>query len=299
MNRWLCTVVILMTAAPHAVQSQKLERQAIVPAGSSGVVSGVRISSTTGQPASAHGRNDGLNLTQGFQQPYFQFGRIVAEDFGGNAGDSREMKLTLSLVGGEIAAAKAIRLKLRFNATLLQPIGATQGATTVSDSIANGRRTVEMLLPIQSFAPSPIELTTLRFMIGLGNDSISAVEILDAVPVGGPVALESVAGKFTLTGICYEGGPRLVNPVKRATIGFKPNPVASLAELEFELFAQAKTRIALVDMFGREVRMIVDGQFDAGRYTVTYDMSTVPSGSYMLVLNTASQRITRNLVVQH
>lgn len=299
MNRRRYATIIVMIGTAALARAQTLERQVIVPAGRSAMLPGGRISTSVGQIATSHLRSGNIQATQGFQQPYFQFGRLTAGDFAGAAGESRESDITLTLGGGEISRVSAIRLKLRFNATLLEPVGATRGATIVSDTIASGKRTVELLLPVQPFAPSPILLTTLRFTIGLGNDSLSPLEILDAVPVDGPVRFQSEPGLFTLLGICREGGPRLINPAKRATVASKPNPASSRADLEFELYETARTRLALVDLFGNRVATIVDEELEAGHYRVDYDVSGIPSGPYVLVLDAAAQRATANIIVQH
>jgi hypothetical protein len=299
MKKRFIIAMILATIVIAGARAQVLERQAIVPAGATSSLPGGRISSTSGEIASAHLGAGATTLTQGFQQPYFQFGRLAVEDFSGNAGDSKEMRVTLALAGGENPASTAIRMKLRFNATLLAPMSATSGATILEDSITDGMRTIEILLPLHPFLPSPLTLTTLNFKVGLGNDSASALEIIDAAPVDGPMRIESSAGRFTLLGICREGGPRLVNPIERARIAFKPNPVTSLLELEFEIHEHAEARVTLVDLYGREVRRLVDESLDAGTYNVTSDMTSVPSGTYTLVLSTDAEHLTRSLVIAH
>lgn len=300
MRQWWYIPVMLI-AMHAAATGQILERQVISPAGSSGLArapsGNARIAWTAGEPATLHGSGAAAGLTQGFEQPYYEIGTISTESFAGAAGDRREGRILLSLAAVAGIPVTAIRLKIRFNATLLEPVETVPASIILHDTITDGQRTLDVLTPIPAFAASPMILSSISYTVGLGNDSASALEILEAVPIGGALRLRAEAGRFSLLGICREGGPRLVNPVHRAAIRMKPNPVASTAEVEVDLGDASRTRVLVMDVFGREQATLVDDALAAGHYRIGCDLSGLPSGSYTLLLVTPSERVTQTLII--
>lgn len=64
-----------------------------------------------------------------------------------------------------------------------------------------------------------------------------------------------------------------------------PNPLATSATVEFAVPAAQKVRLALIDVQGRPVRTLFDGQLDANaRQTATIDATGLASGTYFLRL---------------
>lgn len=300
-NRVYLPLFLFIPLVSTVSLGQSIARSAIVPAGGSASLEGERatISWTVGEPNVRRYQAGGINLTQGFQQPYVSFASLRAENFAGKPGETKEMRIFMDQFRGLSALnASAIRVKIRFNATLLEPVSSVPDAIIHRDSIANGKRTLELELPVNTTA-SPAQLAAIRFTVGLGNDSVSAIELLDAVPVDGPFMLRSVPGQFSLLGICYEGGPRLVEPIDRSTLLLRPNPAFSSTELSFDVHREGKVRVVVADLFGRVHRVVVDESLAEGHYALGFDVSMLPSGSYSVVLETASGRMSYPLVVQH
>jgi len=297
--RWLYISGLLWGGLFGIADAQNVERQVVASAGSTAVTSSVSVSWTAGEVATERYESSDAVLTQGFQQPYSPIGLIRTESFSGNPGDTREMNILLDQNGIlPFAPASAISVKLRFNATLLEPVAITSTGTIVHDTMAEGRRTVQLLLPVEPVAQMTRVLGTLRFRVGLGNDSTTALELLEARPVGGAFRLRTASGVFKLLGICYQGGPRLVNPVERMTILLRPNPVISVGELEFDLYHDERVRIIAIDLLGRAVLPIADEQMKAGHYVLSFDAGGIPAGSYTIVLETPTRRFSRPMVVQ-
>ncbi len=297
--RWLYISGLLWGGLFGIAGAQNIERQVVSPAGGSSAASSVSVSWSAGEVATERYEHSDVILTQGFQQPYAPIGLIRTESFSGNPGDTREMNILLDQHGIlPFAPASAISVKLRFNATLLEPVAITSAGTIIGDTMAEGRRTVQLLLPVEPVAQMTRVLGTLQFRVGLGNDSTTALELLDATPVGGAFRLRTASGAFKLLGICYQGGPRLVNPVERITILLRPNPVISVGELEFDLYHDERVRIIAIDLLGRTVLPIADDQMKAGHYVLSFDAGAIPAGSYTIVLETPTRRFSRPMVVQ-
>ncbi len=65
-----------------------------------------------------------------------------------------------------------------------------------------------------------------------------------------------------------------------------PNPFNPSTTLRYELPAQAQVRLAVYDVLGRVVATLVDGPQQAGSYTVAFEASHLPSGTYVYRLET-------------
>ena len=68
-------------------------------------------------------------------------------------------------------------------------------------------------------------------------------------------------------------------------------------EIEYEVVEDGRTQLLLVDMRGRTTT-VVDAEIAAGRYVAMFDASGLPSGSYICVLQTATQRLTQSVTIQ-
>ena len=51
-----------------------------------------------------------------------------------------------------------------------------------------------------------------------------------------------------------------------------------------------QTRIAVVDMLGREVAVVYDGALSPGKHLLPFDTRLLPAGSYYLLLTTPAMR---------
>jgi hypothetical protein len=74
-----------------------------------------------------------------------------------------------------------------------------------------------------------------------------------------------------------------------------PNPFNPQTIIRFALPETGKVRLVVVDMLGRSVRALVDGQISAGTHEVTFDAGQLPSGTYLYRLEAEGLAITRRL----
>ncbi len=59
-----------------------------------------------------------------------------------------------------------------------------------------------------------------------------------------------------------------------------PNPFNPTTAIIFELPAQVNTRLAVYDLLGREIDVLIDGSLAAGRHEVQFNAQNLPSGTY-------------------
>lgn len=73
-------------------------------------------------------------------------------------------------------------------------------------------------------------------------------------------------------------------PATLALAPCAPNPVRASALLRYSLAREARVRLSIFDIFGREVAVLADGSRAAGAYAVRWDASQVPTGAYVFRL---------------
>ncbi len=75
-----------------------------------------------------------------------------------------------------------------------------------------------------------------------------------------------------------------------------PNPFNPRTVIPYAVAERSVVRIAVYDLLGREVAVLVDGAVSAGRYEVTWDASRLPTGVYVVRLRAGpvvkTQRVT-------
>ena len=84
-------------------------------------------------------------------------------------------------------------------------------------------------------------------------------------------------------------------PLSFALSGNYPNPFNPETTLRFEVPAAAHVKLAVYDVLGREVRVLVDGIREAGRHEVTFEAAGLPSGMYLYRLETPQGSFTKTM----
>ena len=76
-----------------------------------------------------------------------------------------------------------------------------------------------------------------------------------------------------------------------------PNPFNAVTQLAFSLPRAADVQIVVYDISGRTVRTLVEERREAGRHDVSFDAGDLPSGVYMVRMNSGSFSGTRKLLL--
>jgi hypothetical protein len=76
-----------------------------------------------------------------------------------------------------------------------------------------------------------------------------------------------------------------------------PNPSTSRASVAFTLSIPSRVRVAVYDVLGREVAMLVEGERAAGRHEVVFDSAELPAGPYLVRLEAGEVVVTRRLTL--
>lgn len=72
-----------------------------------------------------------------------------------------------------------------------------------------------------------------------------------------------------------------------------PNPFRNTMNIQYRVDTRMPVRIALYDVRGRLLRTLLQGERDRGTHMVRLDATALPSGTYLLVMESSSGRSTR------
>ncbi len=187
----------------------------------------------------------------------------------------------IDLAKSKIMGFKAV---LSVNPTLLIP-----KYPTPDGFLENRRLKINIELPPETLDDN-ITLAFFPFKVALGNNDRDTIIISDIYPIAGYTDIDSSAGIFTLDNVCYENGPRLFESVESLELmPVKPNPAQDIAEIEFEIIEDAVTEVYIIDIFGLKRAEILNKYMKAGRYSLIFDISQLPTGCYFYILKTLTQ----------
>lgn len=76
-----------------------------------------------------------------------------------------------------------------------------------------------------------------------------------------------------------------------------PNPFNPQTTIPFALETSSDVRLAVYDLLGRRVALLVDGLMPAGSHSVTFDAGNVPSGTYLVRFEAGPLNATRTVTL--
>jgi hypothetical protein len=138
-----------------------------------------------------------------------------------------------------------------------------------------------------------------RTIIGSGPYAIGAgaSQTVRFAWVGGSSQSDIIANAAAAQSIVFtaaEGGPNAAGYALSATA---PNPVSGSASMTLTIPTAEHVRVAVYDVTGREVSVLVDETRAAGTHPLSWDASALRSGVYLVRLTAGSQQISRTVSV--
>jgi hypothetical protein len=86
-------------------------------------------------------------------------------------------------------------------------------------------------------------------------------------------------------------------PSKFVLYGNFPNPFNPTTTIQYELPMRTKVTLRVFNILGQQVALLADGQKEAGRYSVTWNASNVPSGVYFYRLEAGAFVQSRKMLL--
>lgn len=202
-----------------------------------------------------------------------------------------ELPLLLRIPSTGIAAT-GLRLHLRYWAQLLEPLPPTPVGT-----LSQGWRIIPLSFSTTGLPPGEVSLTTLRFRVMLGDRDRTPLILEQLSWDGTSPPTEIVTDTFRVD-ICREGGDRLFVPTAAtALLTLLPNPAPTSATLRYGTAETGLVRVSLWNLYGQELLRLVERVVSPGVYEEALTLKELPAGTYLLVLQTPSQRLA--IVFQH
>jgi|GEM_PF-2535008 len=227
----------------------------------------------------------GANGCSNTSLPFSNSGSTVIQVAVSGDPQGSQLSIPLSVLASQGAPTGALGFtaKIAFNRTLLIPAPGSFTAMSVKGD--------SLIVTYQGTgaANPPGLLMNLPFTAALGDDSCTPVTI-DSFAWNVPnIAVTVQNGSFCLTGLCYQGGTRLIDPNGKVTLSAaQPNPAHTSIQIGYSLIEQGRTTLVIYDVLGQEVLRLVDADLTPGTYTVKADVSTLPPGAYIYSLRTPS-----------
>ncbi len=136
------------------------------------------------------------------------------------------------------------------------------------------------------------------FLYARGDDHLDSVRALKGIAAnilehaGAFLTHNSAPNPFT------KSAPVASNP--NYVLGFDqnfPNPFSSNTTIRYSLPQPMEVRLAVYDILGREVAILVNAYQDAGIYTTKFDATGLPAGVYLAQLETDFLRFTKRMLL--
>jgi len=77
-----------------------------------------------------------------------------------------------------------------------------------------------------------------------------------------------------------------------------PNPVKGKARIEYSVEKTGAVHICLVDLTGRKILSLIDEENTIGSYNFEYDFSSLPSGTYLLRMETSDSNFCEKIIIE-
>ena len=102
---------------------------------------------------------------------------------------------------------------------------------------------------------------------------------------------DSIRNNLAIYPIVISGSTASVKGITHNALtlfGAYPNPVTEGANIRFALTRGADVVVRLMDMAGRTVGVVSEGKMSAGAHETYLDMSSMPAGDYIYIVNTSA-----------
>lgn len=219
-------------------------------------------------------------------------GILATDNLCASPGETIDIPLRL-LSGQRIGQTRAtgIEMSLRFNASILLPLD----KDFLENRVENGDRILHLRVP--AVVTSTNILRNLKFAVALGNDTATTVRITDYTSIGGRIRLSDSVSNFCVLGICRDGGVRLYRAdAGNAELTINSQiPIQSTAHINFKTVEKGITKLTLINILGQTVATLLNDNLPIGERSIELDISMLNAGTYLLVLQTPSEYITRIL----
>jgi WD40 repeat protein len=205
------------------------------------------------------------------------------------AGEIVYLPVILNDVPSALAqGATSVRVNCSYNTTMLEALADPNTNRDVA-----GR--VDFAISLTAAMDTVIGM--LPFRAGLGNAASAVINIQSATTNSPSVTLTPTNGLFTLRGVCFEGGARLMNPSGVPSIVMPSTAFDASIPAEITTIEEGRTKLYLVDLLGRTAKIYAHDITTPAKRKLLLDLTGIANGKYLLILETPTKQITRTIEV--
>ena len=183
----------------------------------------------------------------------------------------------------------------KFSTINLLPPNRPTNVSPKTSSVQHSRTPTFVWSDNSTFAPDSFYLHISTFFVFTDTALLAKTTTPNySVPTNNPLKQDEVffwrvAGKNAAGFSPWSYFWNVTTSVKNATknpflANMYPNPVSSTSTFEFELNATQNVRVSVIDITGKEVLNVFEGQLNAQHHTLTFDASSLPNGSYFIAI---------------
>jgi hypothetical protein len=143
--------------------------------------------------------------------------------------------------------------------------------------------------------PSPGILFILQAEALLGPEDSTRISIQSSDPQNTGSLLSS-SGEFVVTD-CGNYRAQIVFKGNYSVSDIKPNPVSSVARIDYEIGLPGVVHLDLYDALGRLAKTIVDEDQTQGKHSVSFSTDGMPSGEYIYLLRSLEYKARGSLII--
>jgi plastocyanin len=218
----------------------------------------------------------------------------------GGGGTPRRVRFT-GTVNNSGATPRSVSFTLNYNRKVGGNPGPPQGSRRFGPfNYGPGANAFNLTIPVPANAPAGtynwelvLEDKTTAPPQQCGSQA-GQVVLPPARVAGGGEALADFIGDDATFESYPVGSSSVTAP---AEVVVSPNPLSHSATVSFSLAEAAQVRLAVYDMLGREVAVLVDGQVGAGSHTAVFEAGSLAAGTYVYRLAAGDHVETGRLTV--
>ncbi len=223
--------------------------------------------------------------------PYSEIGRAYL--FSGDPAACAEDPLAVTITGDETVAVGDL---LEFTVTIENTADTTVAGALVVDFVSpDGDVALSRVLRDSTLRPDRTFSESYRQRVRAGAEP-GTWTVVARVEADGGASLGSDSFTVVVTPAPGAAAARVAG-VETELEGVYPNPARGSTAVTFALAEPGAVRLAVYDVLGREVAVLVDGTAEAGRHEAVLDAAVLPAGTYLVRLEAGGAVWTERLTL--
>jgi len=148
-----------------------------------------------------------------------------------------------------------------------------------------GNEILESLTGIDNIDAGSIDYLTIIYNSSLSTCAVQSICDYLAAPNGWISIYGNATGcnsQQEVEAACLVGEEESAVGGRRSAVNLYPNPTRGIVNCQFGIVDFQRVTLKVFDLCGREVAVVMDGELPVGEHLVSFDMSALPQGVYLV-----------------